>query len=543
MSLKAKDGFIFAGTYHGGLYKLDPKNGIITRFGPKELYDQSIFKLETDPQGELWAATSDGLYRFKDHSDLNFETYTSKNSQLPQGNVYEIFFDSLGRGWICTENGMAIWNGEYIQTSGFPPGFIDKMKIRVVFEDKDHRLYFAPDRGVIWVSDLSLQNFFPLEESDDERFLQVTGLIEDKDGWIWLATDKCLISFNKKSPVDFMIFNHVGGVTNPGYTLAAPHEDINGDLWFGSTTGLHKVDFQEVRNERENRSFSPLIISEVESSGRPLSNLEKISDNEYSILLNKDQRDLTIHVTDLNYEYRDYFEVEYKIYKKGVENEWKWANGADPIKFNELPEGKCTIIMKIAGAPESQISLQVRRYKTFPWIWIVAGILLLLIITFIFIRHKRNRNEERNENENLNITGDIEGANIVEKQIAYRTTRLSDEECKRILKNLDKLMKEQKPFTNPDLKSKDLAEMVNTTAHSLSFVFNQYLDKSYYDYVNEFRVEEFKRLVRDGDVSKYTLTTMAEKCGFSSRASFFRHFKSLTGMTPAEYLKKADSEK
>lgn len=98
-------------------------------------------------------------------------------------------------------------------------------------------------------------------------------------------------------------------------------------------------------------------------------------------------------------------------------------------------------------------------------------------------------------------------------------------------------MKSERPFTNPDLKSGDLAAMIGSSAHALSFLFNQYLHKNYYDYVNEYRVAEFKRLVGELDTSRYTLTAMSQMCGFSSRASFFRHFKNLTGITPADYLK------
>jgi len=50
-------------------------------------------------------------------------------------------------------------------------------------------------------------------------------------------------------------------------------------------------------------------------------------------------------------------------------------------------------------------------------------------------------------------------------------------------------------------------------------------------------VKEFKRLVADAESSKYTLSALAEQCGFSSRASFFRSFKKLTGITPNEYIR------
>jgi AraC-like DNA-binding protein len=50
-------------------------------------------------------------------------------------------------------------------------------------------------------------------------------------------------------------------------------------------------------------------------------------------------------------------------------------------------------------------------------------------------------------------------------------------------------------------------------------------------------VDQFKKMVEDNDYSRYTLTALAELCGFSSRASFFRSFKKSTGVTPNEYIR------
>ncbi|MDE6854415.1 MAG: helix-turn-helix domain-containing protein [Muribaculaceae bacterium] len=125
-----------------------------------------------------------------------------------------------------------------------------------------------------------------------------------------------------------------------------------------------------------------------------------------------------------------------------------------------------------------------------------------------------------------------------EKKHPYRTTRLSDEECRRLQSVVERIMTEERPYLNPDLKSRELADMAGTTSHALSYLFNQYLKKSWSDYVNEYRVAEFKALVAgDEEVSRYTLSALSQKCGFSSRASFFRRFKSIAGITPAEYMK------
>ena len=88
-----------------------------------------------------------------------------------------------------------------------------------------------------------------------------------------------------------------------------------------------------------------------------------------------------------------------------------------------------------------------------------------------------------------------------------------------------------------DLKLAGLASLVNTTSPALSYMFNQYLNTNYYDYINNYRIEEFKRLVSEPESEKYTLSAIAAKCGFSSRASFFRYFKRASSISPSEYVK------
>ncbi len=40
-------------------------------------------------------------------------------------------------------------------------------------------------------------------------------------------------------------------------------------------------------------------------------------------------------------------------------------------------------------------------------------------------------------------------------------------------------MKKDKPYTNTELKSSDLAALAGRTSHDPSFIFNQYLSKSF----------------------------------------------------------------
>ncbi|MDE6541673.1 MAG: helix-turn-helix domain-containing protein, partial [Muribaculaceae bacterium] len=120
----------------------------------------------------------------------------------------------------------------------------------------------------------------------------------------------------------------------------------------------------------------------------------------------------------------------------------------------------------------------------------------------------------------------------------YKTYTMREEEGRDIAARLDRVMTESRPYANPDLRLAELADMIGVSGHRLSFYFSQYLHQSFYDYVNRRRVDEFKRLAAQPDASRFTLSALSAKAGFSSRTSFFRYFKKAEGITPAEYIER-----
>lgn len=120
---------------------------------------------------------------------------------------------------------------------------------------------------------------------------------------------------------------------------------------------------------------------------------------------------------------------------------------------------------------------------------------------------------------------------------------MSDEEAQLIVDKITAYMEIEKPYLNPDMKQLDLALATGYSTQVLSQVFNLYMKVRYYDFVNRYRIDEFKRLIKETDYNKYTLLSLSEKCGFSSQASFFRFFKKFTGLTPNEYIHKVEASK
>ena len=70
----------------------------------------------------------------------------------------------------------------------------------------------------------------------------------------------------------------------------------------------------------------------------------------------------------------------------------------------------------------------------------------------------------------------------------------------------------------------------------LSQIINELEGKNFYEFVNQYRIEEFKRLVSFPKNHQFTLLSLAFECGFNSKSSFNRYFKKSTGQTPSQYF-------
>ncbi len=94
-----------------------------------------------------------------------------------------------------------------------------------------------------------------------------------------------------------------------------------------------------------------------------------------------------------------------------------------------------------------------------------------------------------------------------------------------------------KPFLNGDLTLHDLAKELAIPKHYITQVINERMGKNFYSLINEFRVEEVKRRLRDKDSKNFTLLSVGYDCGFNTKSSFYNSFKKIAGVTPAQYRK------
>lgn len=117
----------------------------------------------------------------------------------------------------------------------------------------------------------------------------------------------------------------------------------------------------------------------------------------------------------------------------------------------------------------------------------------------------------------------------------YKTTPVSEEQSQLIYAKVLKMISEEKQFQNADLTLKSLSESLHVTPQILSQVINQKSGSNFNNFVNAFRIEESKRLLRLADSKSQTIASIAYEVGFNSISSFNTAFKKQTGETPMAY--------
>lgn len=102
-------------------------------------------------------------------------------------------------------------------------------------------------------------------------------------------------------------------------------------------------------------------------------------------------------------------------------------------------------------------------------------------------------------------------------------------------RNLDILMKEDCVYRKFRLTSTELAAMVGTNRTYLSKYLNEYMQLSFYDYINGFRLNESEKLLIEGNLD---IKQIALQCGFNDHNTFYRNFIKRNGISPSEFQKR-----
>ncbi|WP_314243937.1 AraC family transcriptional regulator [Empedobacter tilapiae] len=118
-----------------------------------------------------------------------------------------------------------------------------------------------------------------------------------------------------------------------------------------------------------------------------------------------------------------------------------------------------------------------------------------------------------------------------------KSTPEINEEKNAAIKSLKDFMVKNKPYLDSSLTIQNLAEQVEMPVKDLSTLINLYMDKHFFDFVNEYRIEKAIQILKDPAQKQLTVLEILYQVGFNSKSSFNTSFKKYTGKTPTDFRK------
>lgn len=121
------------------------------------------------------------------------------------------------------------------------------------------------------------------------------------------------------------------------------------------------------------------------------------------------------------------------------------------------------------------------------------------------------------------------------QQSHYQFSAISETKMESLKKQLEEVMASHQPHLKSEVSAEDIGQLLDISKHQLSQLLNVGLDTNFYDFINQYRIEHSKKILRSAEYQEAKILHIAFDSGFSNKASFLRNFKKLTGLTPTTY--------
>lgn len=163
--------------------------------------------------------------------------------------------------------------------------------------------------------------------------------------------------------------------------------------------------------------------------------------------------------------------------------------------------------------------------------------LLIVMLVYVLLMQKLSATKftKKKAEEQNTLSTNQTSISLEDKALdsSYQKSKIQGDMLRDYLLRIDEYM-ETKPYLNPKFNLVQLARDLKIYKHHLSQIFNKEYGQSFSVFVNSKRIEYACSLLNQKE-SDYSMEELAERCGFNSKASFYRNFNEFMGCSPVSY--------
>lgn len=542
-------------TYERGMRIYNPETMHLTvPQGDEGLAAGNFSQLAVTPDGQqLFAASNLGLFVFNNHWQY-VHNYNYRNSKLPDSYIPSIFFDRQGKAWIGTMQQLCIYDpsADVIMEKGFPDGFFHAEPM-LSFNQASDGDVIAFTGSKVYKSRTDLSHFTAYS-------LPCCGVINflfPFAGQYLIGSNMGLFYGKLDDAASFRQFTEADGLPSLGFNKQEVLQTPDGTLWMANSKGLVYLTADGLNHLTDPLPGKVMLdFLGIDDRNQGHSALLQLIDNPaIKLTWNFVTDKLTFVPLLLDYAKRTGRYYEYNLDAGPFQTTLDGRN----VDIMGLSLGKHHLTVRLAGHPETATTYTLTVLPAPLFYFEMLFALTLLITLWALLRlHRRSKHHRTLLRQKHRLEQEISAQSAVRQlleqqenqrlaheqaQVEMRQQRTSTREYKELQRRVKEYMELERPYRNVKFRLSDLAKAVDSTPTMISLMLNQLSGTNFYDFVNRYRLEEFKRRSREDRYADLPAITLAEQCGFK-KTTFFAAFKKFEGCTPGEWAegrgKKAD---
>ena len=386
-----ENGFMWAGTWAGGISKIDPDTLTSEKFisqpslaPDKTLLGDNIFVVRSDHKGGIWASVWGIGLQYLNVSEKQFTNYVHKsrggsanilNREISHLQLYE------NQLWISGEAGLEVLDLETYEFTTLMES--EKHGYSFVWVETPEEVWIGTYLGLIKLNSISGEKTVYNTE-DGLAGNEIAYIRKDKAERLWVATSSgmTMFDFNKNSVVSY---SEQDGMVGSKMSSHGEFIEVEGLLYVPSNAGVTVLD----PNDLPNNNYRPKTV---------ITKVELINTTEYSLdlgdtklpLMKNSKVEIPVYANSLKFEFTalSYIFPEHNKFKYrlvGWQSDFVETSANERFaRFTNLPSGSYTF--EVYGSNSSRVWDEEGARFSFtilPAWWTTWWAILLFIITFI----------------------------------------------------------------------------------------------------------------------------------------------------------------
>lgn len=406
----SKKNQIWAGSYGGGVIKIDAKTNLVENFRSVEFDSTTIgtdyvYAILEDSKQRLWAGGIKGNVSYLDPLTKKFIRLQTPFSSL---NCFKEV--SNGRILMGTEKGLYEFANGSLQRI-FAADI--KEKVISILEYQPNEYWIGTLGGGVLVFNEGKGIVRRLKYKDGLPSDVISCMEKESNGDVWIGTSNGVAHIQKNSNL-IITYSKSDGLAGSQINYGSSFKTMNGEIVFGTTDGFSMFNPENIKSKAyiPKIVFTGLVINNhevnVDEEGGPLTTqLDEIP----KLILKHFQNSLTINFVNASPEISGKHLYSWRL--RGFDNEWSLPSIIPSANFTNLNSGE--YILEVKSFSKSQVQDPSIRSLTIvisaPWwktYWAFAGYLSLLVgLTFLTYNYISNRNEWKRYAERLRLNTSI----------------------------------------------------------------------------------------------------------------------------------------